>query len=217
MKIQERSLKKSEELWERAQDTILSGCQLYSKGPETHIKGFLLSISTTAREGMFGIPMETSTSTMTWGLVPSCSAISIRWWMMPSWRSCDGAWATPSSHPRKSSTQSFACSTFQEQARCGFSKRDRPRRRQLCALHGAIRDATILFAVSITVGMSGRRRRRAFGRAASYPRCVSSSINLTTTISQRSKNILLLIPARLPLSSRRRWKPSRRRTVSSSN
>lgn len=31
------------------------------------------------------------------------------------------------------------------------------------------------------------------------------------------KNILLLIPARLPLSSRRRWKPSRRKTVSSSN
>ena len=104
---------------------------------------------------------------------------------MPSWRSCDGAWATPSSHPRKSSTQSFACSTFQAQARCGFSKRDRPRRRQLCALHGAIRDATILFAVSITVGMSGRRRRRAFGREASCPRCISSSINLTTTISQR--------------------------------
>ena len=39
MKINQRSLKISEELWERAQDTILSGCQLYSKGPETHIKG----------------------------------------------------------------------------------------------------------------------------------------------------------------------------------
>mgnify|MGYP000979980446 CR=1 FL=1 len=39
MKINQRSLKKSDELWQRAQDTILSGCQLYSKGPETHIKG----------------------------------------------------------------------------------------------------------------------------------------------------------------------------------
>lgn len=39
MKINQRNLKKSDELWQRAQDTILSGCQLYSKGPETHIKG----------------------------------------------------------------------------------------------------------------------------------------------------------------------------------
>ena len=37
--IRERSLKKSEEYWQAANDTILSGCQLYSKGPETHIKG----------------------------------------------------------------------------------------------------------------------------------------------------------------------------------
>ena len=39
MKINERSLKKSEELWKEAQENILSGCQLYSKGPETHIQG----------------------------------------------------------------------------------------------------------------------------------------------------------------------------------
>ena len=38
-KILERSLKKSEQLWNEAENTILSGCQLYSKGPETHIKG----------------------------------------------------------------------------------------------------------------------------------------------------------------------------------
>lgn len=34
-----RSLEKSNRLWHDACDTILSGCQLYSKGPETHIKG----------------------------------------------------------------------------------------------------------------------------------------------------------------------------------
>lgn len=39
MKINERSLEKSEELWKEAQENILSGCQLYSKGPETHIQG----------------------------------------------------------------------------------------------------------------------------------------------------------------------------------
>lgn len=37
--ILNRSLKKSNELWSEARNTILSGCQLYSKGPETHIKG----------------------------------------------------------------------------------------------------------------------------------------------------------------------------------
>lgn len=37
--ILKRSLEKSEELWKEACNTILSGCQLYSKGPETHIKG----------------------------------------------------------------------------------------------------------------------------------------------------------------------------------
>lgn len=39
MKVNVRSLKKSNELWADAQKYILSGCQLYSKGPETHIKG----------------------------------------------------------------------------------------------------------------------------------------------------------------------------------
>lgn len=39
MEIKNRSLKKSNELWAQAQNTILSGVQLYSKGPETHIKG----------------------------------------------------------------------------------------------------------------------------------------------------------------------------------
>ncbi len=39
MEIKNRSLKKSNELWSQAQNTILSGVQLYSKGPETHIKG----------------------------------------------------------------------------------------------------------------------------------------------------------------------------------
>lgn len=34
-----RSLEKSEALWKEANNTILSGCQLYSKGPETHIRG----------------------------------------------------------------------------------------------------------------------------------------------------------------------------------
>lgn len=38
-KILNRKLDKSNEYWRRAQDTILSGTQLYSKGPETHIKG----------------------------------------------------------------------------------------------------------------------------------------------------------------------------------
>lgn len=38
-KVLNRSLVKSEELWAEACNTILSGCQLYSKGPETHIKG----------------------------------------------------------------------------------------------------------------------------------------------------------------------------------
>lgn len=37
--ILNRKLDKSNELWKEACDTILSGCQLYSKGPETHIKG----------------------------------------------------------------------------------------------------------------------------------------------------------------------------------
>ena len=37
--VLKRSLTKSAELWEEASETILSGCQLYSKGPETHIKG----------------------------------------------------------------------------------------------------------------------------------------------------------------------------------
>ncbi|WP_027727307.1 aspartate aminotransferase family protein [Treponema sp. C6A8] len=39
MKVINRSLKKSNELWKQAQNTILSGVQLYSKGPETHIQG----------------------------------------------------------------------------------------------------------------------------------------------------------------------------------
>lgn len=34
-----RSLERSNHLWTDATNTILSGCQLYSKGPETHIKG----------------------------------------------------------------------------------------------------------------------------------------------------------------------------------
>ena len=38
-KILNRSLKKSEQVWDEACNTILSGCQLYSKGPETHIRG----------------------------------------------------------------------------------------------------------------------------------------------------------------------------------
>lgn len=38
-KVQNRSLEKSNALWQEANRTILSGCQLYSKGPETHIKG----------------------------------------------------------------------------------------------------------------------------------------------------------------------------------
>ena len=37
--IRTRSLEKSNALWQEAQDKILSGCQLYSKGPETHIEG----------------------------------------------------------------------------------------------------------------------------------------------------------------------------------
>ena len=37
--VKSRSLVKSDELWNEAQNLILSGCQLYSKGPETHIKG----------------------------------------------------------------------------------------------------------------------------------------------------------------------------------
>lgn len=37
--IQNRKLNQSDALWEAAQETILSGCQLYSKGPETHIQG----------------------------------------------------------------------------------------------------------------------------------------------------------------------------------
>ena len=39
LEIKKRSLNKSNELWNEAQNLILSGCQLYSKGPETHIKG----------------------------------------------------------------------------------------------------------------------------------------------------------------------------------
>lgn len=38
-KILNRKLDRSNEYWDRARDTILSGTQLYSKGPETHIKG----------------------------------------------------------------------------------------------------------------------------------------------------------------------------------
>lgn len=38
-KILHRKLEKSNEYWNRACGTILSGTQLYSKGPETHIKG----------------------------------------------------------------------------------------------------------------------------------------------------------------------------------
>lgn len=38
-KIINRKLEKSNEYWSRACNTILSGTQLYSKGPETHIKG----------------------------------------------------------------------------------------------------------------------------------------------------------------------------------
>ncbi len=37
--IRERRLDRSEALWARAQKSILSGTQLYSKGPETHIRG----------------------------------------------------------------------------------------------------------------------------------------------------------------------------------
>lgn len=37
--IKQRSLARSNELWAEAQEKILSGVQLYSKGPETHIKG----------------------------------------------------------------------------------------------------------------------------------------------------------------------------------
>lgn len=37
--VLKRSLVKSEEYWKRAEKTILSGTQLYSKGPETHIRG----------------------------------------------------------------------------------------------------------------------------------------------------------------------------------
>lgn len=39
VKILNRKLDKSNEYWDRACNTILSGTQLYSKGPETHIKG----------------------------------------------------------------------------------------------------------------------------------------------------------------------------------
>lgn len=78
MKIQERSLKKSEELWERRRIPFSRDASFTARGLRRISRGFLLSISTTAREGMFGILMETSTPTMTWGLVPSCSAISIR-------------------------------------------------------------------------------------------------------------------------------------------
>lgn len=39
MEIKHRSLRRSKQLWEQAQRMILSGCQLYSKGPETHIEG----------------------------------------------------------------------------------------------------------------------------------------------------------------------------------
>ena len=38
-KILHRELERSNEYWNRACNTILSGTQLYSKGPETHIKG----------------------------------------------------------------------------------------------------------------------------------------------------------------------------------
>ena len=38
-KVIKRNLIKSSELWKEASDIILSGCQLYSKGPETHIRG----------------------------------------------------------------------------------------------------------------------------------------------------------------------------------
>ncbi|MCB2340756.1 aminotransferase class III-fold pyridoxal phosphate-dependent enzyme [Clostridium estertheticum] len=38
-KILDRTLDKSNEYWQKATNTILSGTQLYSKGPETHIKG----------------------------------------------------------------------------------------------------------------------------------------------------------------------------------
>ena len=37
--VLKRSLKKSNDYWERALNNILSGTQLYSKGPETHVKG----------------------------------------------------------------------------------------------------------------------------------------------------------------------------------
>lgn len=37
--INKRSLEKSNKYWRDANEMILSGCQLYSKGPETHIKG----------------------------------------------------------------------------------------------------------------------------------------------------------------------------------
>lgn len=37
--IQSRSLEISNAFWKEACNTILSGCQLYSKGPETHVKG----------------------------------------------------------------------------------------------------------------------------------------------------------------------------------
>lgn len=37
--ILERKLEKSNKYWQRACETILSGTQLYSKGPETHIQG----------------------------------------------------------------------------------------------------------------------------------------------------------------------------------
>jgi glutamate-1-semialdehyde 2,1-aminomutase len=39
VKILNRSLDKSNQIWDEACNSILSGCQLYSKGPETHIKG----------------------------------------------------------------------------------------------------------------------------------------------------------------------------------
>ena len=39
VEILNRSLEKSNQIWDEACNTILSGCQLYSKGPETHIKG----------------------------------------------------------------------------------------------------------------------------------------------------------------------------------
>lgn len=37
--IQNRTLQQSDALWKEAQEIILSGCQLYSKGPETHVQG----------------------------------------------------------------------------------------------------------------------------------------------------------------------------------